>query len=301
MPLHPESKRFLALRAVGGVREWYDMPVEEARELFKGFRQWELPPEPVELVQDIQLAGAPVRHYRPPSSGLLPAIVYFHGGGWVLGNLDSLDGTLRRLAIRANCAVFSVDYRLAPEHKFPAALDDCCRVVRHVIEHAGDLQIDPERITISGDSAGGNLATATCLRLRDEEGPRPARQLLVYPVIDSACDSDSYREFSEGYGLTAETMRWFWRQYLPDEASSRDGRASPAHAEELSGLPPAIVLTAEYDVLRDEGERYAERLRAAGVEVVSRRVNGAIHGFFHLAGAFSQGAEAIDEVADLLK
>ena len=251
-------------------------------------------------VREVELGGVPVRVYRPQRSDPAPGVVYFHGGGWVLGGLDTLDGTLRRIVRRSGCVVFNVDYRRAPEVKFPGPLDDCCAVARCVFEQASEWGVDASRVTVGGDSAGGNLAAATCLRLRNEGGPLPARQLLIYPVVDSACDAPSYREFAEGYGLTAATMRWFWRQYLPDASAGDDPLASLAHADDLHGLPPADVLTAEYDVLRDEGETFAERLRAAGVDVAVRRIDGAIHGFFHLAGVFSQGAAAVDDVANRL-
>lgn len=302
MPPDLETQDFLRQIEATAAPNWWETPLAEARERFSSFRQWALEPEPVPFVQDLPIEGTTVRWYRPQGSGPFGGLVYFHGGGWVLGGLDTLDGTLRRIANRSGRVVLSVDYRLAPENPFPAALDDACAVVRSVGENSADYEIEADRLAVGGDSAGGNLAAATCLRLRDEGGPKIERQLLVYPVMDATCDSPSYQEFAEGFGLTAETMRWFWRQYLPGGADGAiSPYASPNLAPSLAGLPPATVLTAEYDVLRDEGERYAEQLAAAGVAVQMHRMEGLIHGFFHLAGVFAKGRGAVDAAADVLK
>jgi acetyl esterase len=215
-------------------------------------------------VYDGELAGVPVRAYRPRDAQ--GTIAYFHGGGWMLGTLDSVDAVCRSLAEAANAVVVSVDYRLAPEHRYPAALEDALAVVRGLRDRP---------LAVAGDSAGGNLAAIVARRLRDDV----AAQLLVYPVTDAGVNTPSFAEFSAGFGLTAAAMRRFWDLYL-DGADGLQPDASPLRADDLTGLPPAYVLTAECDVLRDEGEAYAHALRAAGVDVTLRRREGAVHGFW---------------------
>jgi acetyl esterase len=258
--------------------------------------------EPVAHVEDALIPGPggsiPVRIYAEDSPKPRPCLVYFHGGGWVLCGLDTHDTVCRAIARRSGGVVVSVDYRLAPEHKYPAALEDCYAATQWVAENATRLGIDPQRIAVGGDSAGGNLAAATCLKGRDEGGVKPALQVLVYPVTNLASfDTDSYRNFAEGYFLTASEMEWFRASYLcrPEDAS--DPYASPLLAPDLRGLPPALVITAECDVLRDEGEAYAQRLEQAGVPVVATRYPGMIHPFFSMAGALEQGRAAIEQVA----
>jgi acetyl esterase len=218
----------------------------------------------------------------------------------VIGDLDTGDSSMRALCNQAGAVIVSVDYRLAPEHPFPAPADDCFAATRWVADHAGDLSIDPLRVAVGGDSAGGNLAAATTLRCRDEGGPALAFQLLVYPVTDCTLTQPSHVENGEGYLLTHASMVWFVDHYLGD-ADAKEPIASPLHADDLGGLPPALVFTAEFDPLRDEGEAYAARLREAGVRVDHVRVDGQIHGFWGLLGVFDDTAVAIDRAAAAMR
>ena len=255
-------------------------------------------PAPVGAAEDRSIPGPggdlPVRIYRPDlDAPTLPALVYFHGGGHVIGNLDTHDAVARNLCNGAGCIVVSVDYRLAPEHKFPAAAEDAFAAVVWCAAHGAEIGIDPRRMAVGGDSAGGNLAAVAALMARDAGGPAIRLQVLVYPVTDYACDTESYRTYSDGYGmLDARSMRWFRDHYLRDEADRLDWRAAPLRAGDLAGLPPALVLTAQCDVLHDEGEAYAQRLRSAGVEVDHRDIPGMIHGFFAMAPAVDGAVRA---------
>jgi acetyl esterase len=243
----------------------------------------------------------PIRVIRPRGAGEgpRPLVVYLHGGGWVIGSLDGFDPLCRALANRSGAIVASVEYRLAPEHPFPAAPEDARAAVRWLHEEAAALGADPGRMAIAGDSAGGNLATVTARRLHDEGGPPLRFQALIYPVTDSALNTPSYREKSEGFGLSAASMARYWRLYL-DGSDGRHPDASPLQAD-LAGLPPAFVLTVEDDVLRDEGEAYARALERAGVPVTLRRYDGPIHGFFRWLAKASLARQAVDEVAGALR
>ncbi|MCS7024228.1 MAG: alpha/beta hydrolase [Bryobacteraceae bacterium] len=257
------------------------------------------PPETVPRVEDRRTAaGTPVRIYSAATEAPAPALVYFHGGGWVLCNLDTHDVMCRAIANRARAVVVSVDYRLAPEHRFPAAVEDCYEAACWVADHAAKLGIDDRRICVGGDSAGGNLAAVVCLRAREEQGPQFGGQILIYPVTDLASfDTPSYHEFGENHNLTRSLMEWFRNHYLADPQDAFHPYASPLRANDLSRLPPALVITAECDPLRDEAERYAERLREAGVAVTLRRYAGMIHPFFSWTGLIPQAMEAIDQVS----
>ena len=266
MPIDPQAQMVLDNLASLNLPPFWTMPPEEVREITAAMR----PPvegEAVARVEDRAVPGPageiPVRIYRPEGAAPLPALVHFHGGGWVIGSLDGADITCRALANASGCVVVSVDYRLAPEHRFPAAPQDCYAAARWVAEHAGELGIDPARVGVSGDSAGGNLATVVALMAREKGGPPLAFQLLVYPVTDCDFTSASYEANADGYFLTRDWMTWFWDHYIPDVSQRSDPRASPLRVKDLSGLPPALVITAEFDPLRDEGEAYAERLREA--------------------------------------
>lgn len=247
----------------------------------------------------------PIRIYHPREpavgeSGVLPVLVYFHGGGFVLGNIDSHDVVVRALAKVADCIVVSVDYRLAPEHRFPAALNDCLSAVRWVHEHAAALGADAARIAVGGDSAGGNLATVVALQLRDESAPKLAAQMLIYPVTRLNCPAEgSMVRNGQGYFLTAEAMAWFEQQYLGALSDAEDPDASPLLARDLSHLPPAFVLTAEFDPLHDQGQAYAKRLSEAGVPCTYTCYDGAIHGFFGMPAAIGQ--RAVVEAGEWLK
>ena len=263
------------------------------------------PIQEVARVEDRSIPGPgqpiPVRVYWPAAASELPVLVYFHGGGWVFGNIDSVDRTCRALANAAGCIVVNVEYRLAPENKFPAAVDDAYAAVRYVSEHAAEFGADPGRIAVGGDSAGGNLAAVVCLMARDRGGPRLAFQLLVYPVTDYDDDSPSQREFAEGYLLTRAAIPYFWGHYVSGPDQARHPHASPMKAASLEGLPPAMVITAECDPIRDQGEAYARRLQESGVPVTQRRYEGAIHVFFQMAGVLDSGKQAVADAASALR
>jgi acetyl esterase len=262
-------------------------------------------PEAVARIEDRTVPGPdgaiPVRVYQPAGEPPSPLLVYFHGGGWVIGSLDSHDVTCRALANASGCVVVSIGYRLAPEHKFPAPAEDCYAATRYVADHAAEFGGDPSRLAVGGDSAGGNLAAAVTLMVRERGGPRVTFQLLIYPVTDFRFDTPSYSDNATGYLLTTAAMRWFWNHYLRDAADGGSPFASPMRAADLHGLPAALLITAEYDPLRDEGEAYAARLRDAGVAAVTSRYDGQIHGFVAMAGVFPAARRAIDEAAAALR
>jgi acetyl esterase len=265
------------------------------------------PPRPMARVEEMTIPGAagemPARLYvalgapRPP----LPLLVYYHGGGWVIGDLETHDGVCRFLAEHAGCRVLSIDYRLAPEHPFPAPVEDALAAFEWAAEHAADLGADPARIAVGGDSAGANLATGVCLQARDRGGPRPAMQLLLYPPTDVVGEQPSRETFAEGFLLTRNDMRWFEDHYLPEGCDAEDPRASMMRARDVSGLPPAYVATAGFDPLRDEAEVYAQRMREAGVKVALQRYPGLIHGFANLTAICPSARTAMLEVAGALR
>ena len=250
---------------------------------------------------DLKAGGVPIRVYDPEGAGPVPILLYFHGGGWVVGNLDSHDDLCRSLCKRAGVVVVSVDYRLAPETRFPGALQDASTVLRWLATNAASIGGDPGRIAVGGDSAGGNLAAALALRTRDRGGPSIAFQLLIYPVTVRDFDTPSYRRYAAGYGLTRDNMKWFWDQYLEKPGDADDSHAAPLNAEDLSGLPPAFVATAEFDVLRDEGEAYAAKLAKAGTPVRCARYLGMNHGFARMGALFPVAAGALDDMAAALR
>jgi acetyl esterase/lipase len=281
----------------------HEVPVDQARAGHEAeTAHMSGPGEPVAEVRDVRIpapAGEiPARLYRPEGDGPLPLVVYLHGGGWMLGSVASFDTLVRALANAAGTCVLSVDYRLAPEAPFPAGLDDCLCAVRWAAACAADLGADPRRLAIAGDSAGGNLATVVARRLRGEVDLR--MQVLIYPVTDAGCNTASYRDFGERHGLTAASMQRFWNLYL-DGADGLHPDASPLRAEDLAGSPPAFVLTAGFDPLRDEGEAYAEALREAGVEVECHRYEGAIHGFWRWLAVTQLSRRAVEQVAGALR
>jgi len=263
-------------------------------------------PEPVGKISHVLIPGPAsgeilARVYTPKGDGPFPVLVYFHGGGWVIANLDVYEPSCRALCNAAECVVVSVAYRQAPEHKYPAAAEDAYAATQWVMANAAKLGGDPARVAIGGESAGGNLATVTCLRARDKGEKLPIAQLLIYPVTDSRMDTPSYTENKNAKPLNAAMMAWFWKHYLSSEEDWRHPYASPMRAPDLSGLPPATVITAELDPLRDEGEAYAKRLSEAGVEVRATRYDGVTHEFFGLAGVVSTAKDALQEAADALK
>lgn len=237
----------------------------------------------------------PARLYVP--HGRLSAlIVFYHGGGWVLGDLTGYDASARRLAMSSHCAVLSVAYRLAPEHPFPTAAEDCYAALKWAADTVRQLTGSALPLAVAGDSAGGNLAAVVALMARDRRGPKIDLQCLIYPVTDANFGTASYREFATGYLLTSEAMRWFWDQYVPDTARRLDPLVSPLRASSLAGLPTAMVETAEFDALRDEGENYAQALQKAGVKVTLRRWEGLVHGFFQFAMILPPAGEAVDRM-----
>ncbi len=264
------------------------------------------PPIPMRKVESLAVCGPEgrlgARLYTPPSGRApLPLLVYFHGGGWVGGDLDTHDAPCRLLAARAGALILAVDYRRPPEHPFPAAVDDALAATGWAAEHAAELGADPARIAVGGDSAGGNLAAVATRLARDGGGALPVLQLLLYPVTDLSRKRASYRLFAAGFFLDEADMDWYRDLYLPDPAAAGDPRASPLIAEDLGGLPPAYVATAGFDPLRDEGEAYAEGLRAAGVPVALRRHAGLVHGFAMYAGLVPEARAAMLETAGALR
>ncbi len=304
MPLDPQARAYLDKLASLRIPEFHTMPPPEARTMFRAMRALAGPPDPIAGSEDRVLPPSiPVRVYTPAEGGpgLRPALVFFHGGGWVLGDIETVDNLCRRLANASGCVVVSVDYRLAPEAKFPAPLEDCFEAVWQVADEAPSFGIDRSRIAVGGDSAGANLAAAVALKFRDRGDLPLAFQLLIYPIVDFSFDTPSYRENAEGFGLTRAMMVWYWDQYLASPEDGRSPLASPLRAPDLSGLPPSLVITAGYDVLRDEGEAYAARLKEAGVPVEHRRYDGMIHGVLQMADAFAQGRAAILEAGRALR
>ncbi len=307
--LAPDIQVLLALAKVNGEVSLVDgRTVEQARQENRaGAVVVAGPPPPMARVENLTIpgheGGTPARFYvalgAPPPPQ--PLLLYFHGGGWVVGDLDTHDGLCRFLAEHSGCRVLSVDYRLAPEHPFPAPVEDAVAAFGWAHEHAAELGVDPERIAVGGDSAGGNLSAALCLLARDGGGPIPAMQMLLYPVTDVVGGQQSRDTFAEGFLLTRDDMEWFEKHYIPDGIDEDDPRASMMRAEDVSGLPPAYVATAGFDPLRDEGEIYAARMREAGVRVVLQRHPGLIHGFANLTALCPSARTAMLEVTGALR
>jgi acetyl esterase len=299
--LDPQVVAYLERLEAGGAPPVGEVPAAELRRAFAAAAGDVFGPvEPVASVEDRETGdGIGVRIYRPVATeALSPALVYFHGGGWVNGSPATHDGIVRALARHSGRAAVSVDYRLAPEHPFPAGLDDAWSATRWVAQAAGDLGIDTERIAVAGDSSGGTLAAVVAHRARDT-GLRLDAQALICPVLDCGFDTLSYQRFATGYGVTRDAMRWYWAQYLGD-ADGANPEVSPLRAEDLTGLPPAVLLVAGCDPLRDEGLAYAKALGAAGVEVTLLPYEGMIHNFVRLAASIDRAAEALADVATRL-
>ncbi|MDQ1533673.1 MAG: acetyl esterase [Actinomycetota bacterium] len=303
MTLHPQARVVLDLVAAAGEITPSDANLADIRTGFASLVMMGAgAPEAVAEVRDLEIAGpagpVPVRVYRPSDETPLPVVVFFHGGGWTIGGIDDYDPVARQIANCSGAIVASVGYRLAPEDPHPAALDDCWAATTWIAGHAAEFGGDPARFALMGDSAGGNIAAVLAQRCAREGGPRPALQVLVYPVVDSDLDTGSYRENGAGYLLDLEQMRWFFDCYGRGGAALDDPTIAPLRAADLydgrlRGLAPALVITAGYDPLRDEGEAYAVALRAAGVEVVHMRYDGMIHAFFGLGAVFDDGRAAV--------
>lgn len=298
MPVDPQIQALLDLRAK--LPPLHTLSVADARVQMAardipGLRK----PAVASVVnRDMQGPGGSLglRIYTPDGQGPFPLMVFFHGSGFVVCSLDTHDAMCRNLCAGAGCVVVSVDYRLAPEHKFPAAPDDCLAATRWVADNASALNGLGRKIMVAGDSAGGNLAAVTALRVRDEGGPKLCGQMLIYPVTDYFVPgTPSMTENAEGYGLTRDGMIWFWNHYVRSPADGVHPHASPLRASTLAGLPPALVATAEYDPLRDEGEYYAQALAKAGVAVDMKRWPGMNHGFFFFPGIVDASGAAMDE------
>ncbi|XXX80961.1 alpha/beta hydrolase [Sorangium sp. So ce134] len=306
MPLDPKSQVLLDMLSGPPI---FSMPVGEARAAATHLAAAMPPGEAVARVEERAIPGPlgdiAARVYWPAgaAAGALPVVVYFHGGGWVVCNLDTHDGVCRALTNLAGCITVSVDYRLAPEHRFPEPLVDCLAAVRWVADNAERLGGDPARIAVAGDSAGGNLAAAVAVASHQHGGPGLVHQVLFYPALDARCDMPSCRSLSEGYMLTAAEMRWYWGNYLRSDADRENPLACPLRARDLGGLPAATVITAEYDPLRDDGETYAARLREAGVPVDLKRFDGVLHGFVLVAPLvdLAQGKEALAFAGESLR
>lgn len=307
MPLGQQEKAFIDQIAEAGGRGFNEMEVSEAREaalqLFKVEN-----PENVASVQDRKIktlnGDVPIRIYTPAGDGPHPILVFFHGGGWVIGDLDTHDATCRVLTNAVNCITISVDYRLAPEHKFPAAPEDCYEATKWAMLNAASLGGDPAHIAVGGDSAGGNLAAAVALMAGDRGAPSLCYQLLLYPVTNHSFDTVSCKENGEGYLLTKDSMVWFWDHYLENDEAGKSPYASPLQAKYINSPPPGIVITAEFDPLRDEGETYAKRLQDAGAAIKASRYDGTIHGFFsffHLDAHKKAMAEIVTELGAAFK
>jgi acetyl esterase len=301
VPLDPQLQAMRDQRERDHVPPLYEMSLAAARTAdLASIRASGGDPEPVHEVTDLTIAGPggelPLRLYRPASARPLPVLLYFFGGGWVLGTIDTADGVSRSLANASGALVAVVGYRLAPEHPFPAAADDCYTALRWIAEHAAGIGADPARLAVGGDSAGGNLAAGVALRAR-AGGPALAGQLLVYPNTDQLADDESMRAADDPFLFNRHSVAWYRQHYLADPRDAANPLASPLRAESLAGLPPALVITAEYDPLRDQGEAYGRRLADEGVQAELSRYPGMTHGFFTMGGTVDASQAAVAQAA----
>ena len=308
--LDPEARFLLDLMdqaAANGRPKLSTLPYKEGRAgVDKLSEDSEAEPPEVASVGDGEFEGPrgliKFRTYRPlgATAGPLPTLIYYHGGGFVIGTIATHDSTCRRLANKSRCQVISIEYRLAPEHPFPAPIDDGLAAFRHIRDNAASFGADPARLAVGGDSAGGQMAAVVCQTCRDAGEAMPAFQMLIYPATDSSKESGSRKSFADGYFLTRELIDWFWKAHVPAGTDVTDLRLSPLLAKDFAGLPPAFVLTAGYDPLRDEGRAYADRLIDAGVKTTYVNYPGTIHGFFSLSRFLPQGIAANDEAAAVM-
>jgi acetyl esterase len=303
MPLDSEIAKVLEARNAANIPSFETLEPQEARRVYAAMERPRVE-VPLSSVRDHRLEGPggelAVRVYLPLAQGPFPVLVYFHGGGWVVGNLDTHDSQARGLCAGSGCAVVSVDYRLAPEHPYPAAPEDCYTAMEWVCEHADALGLDRSRLAVGGDSAGANLATVLALMARDRQGPELRFQLLVYPATDDDFSRASCVENAEGYLLSTAAMRWFWDQYVPDRTRRSEPYCAPAKAQSHVGLPPALVITAEFDPLRDDGNAYAGLLQRSGVPTRLACYPGAVHGFLGMGAVSALARDAMREACEAL-
>jgi acetyl esterase len=305
MPLDPQVEVILQEDAQSGRPAYDALSPAAARRQMLDLSPPVDPALSTTRVEDLEIPGPvediPIRLYCPDGAAPFPTVVYFHGGGWVIGDLDTHHAICHALAKTSGCLVVAVHYRLAPEHPCPAAIEDAYAATCWVADNADKLQADTGRLAVMGDSAGGTLATAVSMLARDKNGPSIRFQVLVYPVLDYNFETPSYRRNAEGYMITRKVMIWFWRHYLKDEKMAALPTVSPLRAKELRGLPPTLVLTAEFDPLCDEGEAYAQKLAAASVPVTLSCYEGMIHGFFRMTSRLDKAKEALTEVAAAIR
>lgn len=309
MPLDPQIQTLLEKAKQAGLPEYWQLTPDQGREQYKQrVERLGAKNEPIHRIENRKIPGPdramPIRVYTPRELMIgekLPALIWYHGGGFVIGDLDTHDGACRRLATLAECIVVSVDYRLAPEWKFPAAVDDAIAALRWVALHGEEIGVDTSRLAVGGDSAGGNLATVCAIMARNEGFPALKHQLLIYPCVAPEPETPSHREFAQGYLLTRNTITWFYKQYLRSHKDANDFRFGPLIADDLTNLPPAFILTAGYDPLRDEGVQYAQRLITSGNAVTLINMPGMVHGFYLMLGAIDASAEAVSRSARALR
>ena len=300
---HPDAEKLLTLVRLAGRPPFQFQTPAEARTAVAASRAvLQRPPQDVASTQDLAIGSIPARLYRGlRATETSPGLLYLHGGGWVVGSLDSHDSLCRRFANLAECRVLAIDYRLAPEHPFPAAVEDSAAALLWLADHAAEHGIDPARLALAGDSAGGTLAAVLALMGQDGAVPATSAQILFYPVTDLAMSAPSYARIADGVPLTADTMRWFVDHYTPDPATRDDWRASPLRADSLAGAPPAFVLTLGQDPLADEGQAYAARLEQAGVRVTALHLSDQIHGILTLDRWIAAGDLALAAATTVLR
>ena len=303
MPLDPQIVKVMESVAALGLPPANTVSPDEARANAR--KRPRTPGPEVAKVENRNIPSTdgdvPVRIYTPEGNGPFPILAWYHGGGWVVGDLDSADATARDLCVGGKCVVVSVDYRLAPDTKFPGPANDCWAATIWAVENAASINAVGSRLAVGGDSAGGNLAAAMCLMAADRGGLDIALQVLIYPVTDVSFTTVSYQDNAEGYGLTKVVMEWYWDHYLSGSADASNPYAAPAQAKSLAGQPPALVITAEFDPLRDEGEAYGKRLSEVGVETTTTRYDGVIHGFFNMNAVVDKSQQAVDEASAALR
>jgi acetyl esterase len=303
MPLDPQIKVILDQIEALGLPPHYEVGAVQARANAASRPRAQGPD--VTAVENRSIPGPdgqmPIRIYKPAGTGPFPAIVWAHGGGMVIGTLETCDYICRHLCVNGGCVVVSVDYRLAPEHTFPAAPDDFYDATKWVADNADAIGVDVGRISVGGESAGANLAAVAALMARDRGGPALVHQTLINPMLDTDFDTASYLENAEGYFLTRKTMMWYWEQYLGSDAGTKDPYAVPLQAKDVSGLPPALLIVGEFDPLRDETEAYAGRLQAAGVVTTCTRYDGGVHNFFNMPPSVDKATQAVAQISDALK